>query len=76
MTSLLYNAFFGIALQAKRQITLKKTQISVDQRSQVCCFFIGHLAEQPENCSLACKILRRTNLALMEAEALQQIWRT
>lgn len=75
MTSLLYNAFFGIALQAKRQITLKKPQISVEQRSQACCFFVGHPAEQPANCSLARKPLRRTNLALMEAEALQQIWR-
>lgn len=75
MTSLLYNALFGIALQAKRQITLKRTQISVEQRSQGCYFFTGHPAEQPANCSLACKPLRRTNLALMEAEALQQIWR-
>lgn len=75
MTSLLYNAFFGIALQAKRQITLKKPQISVEQRSQACCFFVGHPAEQPANCSLDHKPLRRTNLALMEAEALQQIWR-
>lgn len=53
MTSLLYNAFFGIALQAKRQITLKKTQISAEHRSQVWYFFVGHPAEQPAKLHLS-----------------------